>query len=122
MPPPAISLKEKFTKFDALWTPKIIGDIDNYEMKIAKIEGDFVWHKHDDVDEFFLVVDGALRMDFRDGSVNLGPGEIIVVPRGVEHKPYAEGLCQILMIEQRGTTNTGDQADSDRTVAAPERI
>ena len=117
-----INLTEKFALFSEHWQPKIVGGVDDYDIKIAKILGDFVWHKHDDADELFLVVDGELRMDLRDGPVALGAGEIFVVPRGVEHRPCAENECQILMIERRGTVNTGDAQASDYTVASPERI
>jgi mannose-6-phosphate isomerase-like protein (cupin superfamily) len=103
-----VNLAEKFTLFDEPWSPKIVGSVDDYEVKLAKLEGDFVWHKHDDADELFLVVEGSFRMDFRGRQVTLGPGEMIVVPRGVEHKPYAERECRVMLLERKGTVNTGD--------------
>ena len=103
-----VSLAEKFDLVTEHWAPKIVGAVDDYEVKIVKIEGDFVWHRHTEADELFLVIDGMLRMDFRDRQVEVGPGELIVVPRGVEHKPYAERECRMMLLERRGTTNTGD--------------
>ena len=116
-----VKLAEKFALFSEQWQPKIVGELDNYHVKIAKIEGEFVWHKHDDEDELFMVVDGRLTIHFRDRAVELVPGEFIVVPKGVEHKPSASEECQILMIERKGTLNTGDQRDSAMT-AEPEVI
>ena len=116
-----INLAEKFQLFSEIWTPKIIGGIDDYDIKIAKIEGSFEWHSHADADEFFFVVSGKLRMKYRDREELLGPGDIIVVPRGVEHLPVAEPTAEIMMIEARGTVNTGD-ARGARTVSDLERL
>ncbi len=117
----AINLKEKFGKFSEKWMPRIVAQMNGYHVKIAKVQGDFVWHSHPDTDELFLIVDGELRIDFRDGSVTLKPGEMAVVPKGVEHKPFAEKECAILMVELAGTLNTGD-AGGDRTVQDPQWI
>ena len=116
-----INLADKFSRFSEQWTPKIVAEFDDYEVKLAKVEGEFVWHDHPEVDELFLVVDGELTIEMRDGAVTLGPGEMYVVPKGVEHRPRAEAECQILMVERKGTLNTG-AAESDLTVAEPERI
>ncbi len=114
-----VNLADKFSLFQEQWKPKIVGELDDYHVKIAKIEGDFVWHSHPEEDELFMVVDGRLTIHFCDRDVELVPGEFLVVPKGVEHKPSASAECRILMIERKGTVNTGDATDSDRT-AEPE--
>jgi mannose-6-phosphate isomerase-like protein (cupin superfamily) len=116
-----IDLKEKSGKFSEQWQPKIIGQLNDYYLKLAKIEGDFIWHSHPETDELFLVVAGEMRIDFRDHSVTLAPGQLCVVPVGVEHKPFAAQECTIMMIEPVGTVNTGD-AGGERTVEKPEWI
>ncbi|MCL4164954.1 UNVERIFIED_CONTAM: hypothetical protein GTU68_054782 [Idotea baltica] len=88
--------------------------MNDYQFKVVKVHGDFVWHDHPDTDETFIVLEGELRIDFRDGSVTLGPGEMVVVPKGVEHKPFAENEVKILLIEPRGVINTGDSG-GDKT-------
>ena len=103
----AINLLQKIGKIDAHWQPRVVAELNDYQFKVVRIEGDFIWHDHKDTDEAFLVLEGILRIDFRDGSVSLGPGELYVVPRGVEHKPYAEKEVKMLLIEPRGTVNTG---------------
>jgi mannose-6-phosphate isomerase-like protein (cupin superfamily) len=113
-----IKLAEKFARFSEQWQPKIVGGFDDYDVKIAKIQGEFVWHSHPDEDELFMVVNGRLTIHFRDRDVELVPGEFLVVPKGVEHKPSADEECQILMIERKGTLNTGDAKDSGRTAQA----
>lgn len=109
-----INLTQKFSLISELWDPKIIAQLNDYHLKIAKIEGEFVWHSHPETDEMFLVVDGDLRIHLRDGTLDLKPGEMCVIPKGVEHKPAAEGECQIMMVEPAGTLNTGD-AGGDMT-------
>jgi mannose-6-phosphate isomerase-like protein (cupin superfamily) len=104
----AINFNEKLSKFSELWSPRIIARMNDYEFKLARIEGEFVWHKHDETDETFIVIDGEMRIEFRDGSVDLRAGEMFVVPRGVEHKPFAARECHIMIIEPAGTVNTGD--------------
>lgn len=117
-----INLREKFALLGETWTPKIIGAVDDYHVKIARLEGAFIWHAHDDADELFLVVDGQLRLRFREREdVVLGRGELFVVRRGLEHLPVAEPLAQIVLIEKQGTVNTGT-AGGERTVANPEWI
>lgn len=103
----SINLLHKFGLFDEQWQPKVIAEMNDYQFKIAKIEGDFVWHDHEDTDETFIVIEGVLRIDFRDDSVTVGPGEMYVVPKGIEHKPYAESEVKLLLIEPRGVLNTG---------------
>jgi len=110
----AINLKEKLGLFTDQWSPKIISQIDNYHVYLSKLEGDFVWHSHEGQDEFFLVVAGRFRMDFRDKSVWVETGEIIVVPAGTEHKPYAENECSVLVIENSETQHTGGIDDPRR--------
>lgn len=110
-----INLADKFSLITKQWDPTIIAQLNNYQLKIAKIQGAFVWHSHPETDEVFLVVKGSLVIHLRDGELHLDPGELCVIPRGVEHKPAAEGECQILMLEPAGTLNTGD-AGGDRTV------
>jgi mannose-6-phosphate isomerase-like protein (cupin superfamily) len=104
----SINLQEKFGLFSEQWQPKVIAEMNEYQFKIVRLEGDFVWHSHPDTDEAFIVLDGALRIDFRDGAVSLGTGEMFVVRRGVEHKPYAEHEVKLMLIEPRGVPNTGD--------------
>jgi mannose-6-phosphate isomerase-like protein (cupin superfamily) len=110
----AVNFSEKLGLFDEHWQPKVVAEMNDYQFKIVKLKGDFVWHDHDDTDETFIVLDGALRIDFRDGAVNLKAGEMYVVPKGVEHKPYAENEAKVLLIEPRGVRNTGREA-SERT-------
>ncbi len=105
----ALNFSQKLSLFDELWQPRVIAEMNDYQFKIVKIKGDFVWHDHKDTDETFIVLDGKLRIDFRDGAVELGAGEMFVVPRGVEHKPYAEDEVKMLLIEPRGVKNTGDE-------------
>jgi mannose-6-phosphate isomerase-like protein (cupin superfamily) len=112
-----INLEEKFSKFDELWSPKIIAQMNDYHFKLAKIQGEFVWHSHPETDEVFIVVSGSMRIDFRDSYTKLNDGEMCVVPRGVEHKPIAEGECHIMLVEPAGTINTGDTR-GERTKAA----
>ncbi len=116
-----INLAEKLGRFSGYWQPKIIGEFEDYEIRVAKIEGDFIWHKHDDTDELFYVVTGRLTMAFRDRVEQLDAGEMIIVPKGVEHKPSADAECHILMLEKKGTPNTGDEVN-ERTVSDLERI
>ena len=104
----AINLGEKFRLFTELWQPKVIAEMNDYQFKVVKLQGDFIWHDHKDTDETFIVIEGALRIDFRDGAVEIGPGEMFVVPKGVEHKPFAEREVKLMLIEPRGVRNTGE--------------
>jgi mannose-6-phosphate isomerase-like protein (cupin superfamily) len=112
----AINLGRKFQLFDDQWQPKVIAQMNDYQFKVVKLQGDFIWHQHQETDETFIVLDGVLRIDLRDGAVRIGAGEMFVVPKGVEHKPYAEREVKLLLIEPRGVLNTGD-AGGDRTAA-----
>jgi mannose-6-phosphate isomerase-like protein (cupin superfamily) len=105
----SINFKEKFGLFLDQWSPKVIAELNDYQLKIARIEGDFIWHDHKDTDEAFMVIEGSLRIDFRDGFVQIEAGEMFVVPKGVEHKPYAAQEVKLLLIEPRGVVNTGDK-------------
>ena len=118
---PVINLKGKLELFREQWQPKTIAQLNDNHVKLAKIQGDFVWHSHPDTDELFLVVDGEMRIDFRDGAVSLEAGEVYAVPKGVEHKPFAEKECAILMVELAGTLNAGE-AGGEKMVANPEWI
>lgn len=117
----SVNLKEKFSLFGEHWSPKIIAQMNDYQFKLAKIEGEFVWHSHPETDETFLVVSGEMVIALRDGEVQLKEGEMYVVPKGVEHKPVAENECHILLIEPVGTINTGD-VGGERTVEEVEWI
>jgi mannose-6-phosphate isomerase-like protein (cupin superfamily) len=119
MPAEKVNLREKLSLFDDPWQPKIVGRYNDNEIRIVKVEGEFVWHKHDDTDDFFLVLDGHLTIQLRDGTVELDEGELIVVPRGVEHCPLAAEEASILLIEPAGTPNTGD-AGGPRTATVQE--
>jgi len=109
-----INLAEKFALFTEQWQPKVIAEMNDYQFKIVKLQGDFVWHDHKDTDETFFVIEGKLRIDFRDCAVHIGPGDLFVVPKGVEHKPFAEHEVKLMLIEPRGAKNTGHEA-GDRT-------
>ncbi|MEL6148489.1 MAG: cupin domain-containing protein [Chloroflexota bacterium] len=122
MPPQKVNFSEKLGLFSEQWTPKLIGEINDHDIKIAKIQGEFTWHHHADSDEYFYVVSGTLLMQFRDGDVTVNTGEIIVVPAGVAHKPVAHDECHIVMIEKRGTVNTGSATDDERTVETLESL
>ena len=116
-----INFAEKLSLFSDQWQPRVIAELNDYQFKIVRIEGDFIWHDHKETDEAFIVLEGTLRIDFRDGAVTLGPGEMVVVPKGIEHKPFAEGEVKTLLIEPRGTLNTGHEggertAESDRWI------
>ena len=111
----SINFEEKLSLFEEQWSPRVVAELNDNQFKIVKIEGDFVWHQHEDTDEAFIVLEGELRIDFRDGSVKVSAGEMYVVPKGVEHKPFAEQEVKMLLIEPRGVLNTGDQEASTRT-------
>jgi len=106
----AINLREKLDLFSEHWQPKVIAEMNDYQFKLVKLQGEFVWHHHEDTDETFLVIEGELRIDFREGPVVLGPGEMFVVPKGVEHKPFAEHEVMLMLIEPRGVRNTGNES------------
>lgn len=105
----AINFARKFSLFAEQWTPKVVAEMNDYQFKVVKLQGEFIWHDHQDTDETFIVIEGDLRIDFRDGAVHVSSGEMFVVPRGVQHKPYAEREVKLLLIEPRGVLNTGHE-------------
>ncbi len=112
----AINFADKFARFSDHWSPRVIAEMNDYQFKLARVQGEFVWHEHPSTDEVFVVIEGDLTILFRDGEVNLTSGEMFVVPAGVEHKPIAEQECRIMLIEPRDVVNTG-AAKSDLTAA-----
>jgi mannose-6-phosphate isomerase-like protein (cupin superfamily) len=108
--PDAVSLTEKLAAFSGNWSPKIIAQFNGHDVMVVKVKGEFVWHSHPDTDDFFLVLRGKLTIQLRDGEVSLAPGDLYVVPKGVEHRPVAEEETHFLLIEPCGTPNTGDPA------------
>ena len=116
-----VSLAEKFAAFSEHWSPKIVAELNGQHVKLVKFVGDFVWHHHEHEDEMFLVHRGRFRMELRDRTVELGPGDFIVIPRGVEHRPVAEAEVEVVLFEPAGTLNTGNVREA-RTVAAPDRL
>ena len=114
----AINFSDKLSKFNDHWSPRVIAEMNDYQFKLAKVQGEFVWHNHPDTDEVFIVIQGSLEILFRDGKVALNAGDMYVVPKGVEHKPVAEQECQIMLVEPKGVVNTGEEtteltADND---------
>jgi len=103
-----INLDEKFACFSELWSPKIVGELNGQQVKLAKLKGEFVWHHHDDEDEMFLIHKGHLKIELRDKTLNLGPGDFTIIPKGVEHKPVAEEECEVILFEPASTINTGN--------------
>jgi len=112
-----VSLAEKLAGFSERWQPRTLAEFNRHDIMVVKAQGEFVWHKHDDTDDLFLVLRGRLVIQLRDGDVTLGPGELFVVPKGVEHRPVAEEEVHMLLIEPSGTPNTGDRA-----TAQPRRV
>ena len=106
----SINFSEKLNKYSDLWQPRVIAEMNDYQFKLVKIKGEFVWHEHDDTDEVFIVLEGAMEFEFRDGSVEMKAGEMFVIPKKVEHKPVAEDECKILHVEPRDVVNTGDSS------------
>jgi len=105
-----INLADKLATFSEHWQPRVVGQFNGHDLMVAKVKGEFIWHKHDETDDFFLVLKGRINIQLRDGIVSLGPGEIFVVPKGVEHRPVADDEAHILLIEPQGVPNTGDAA------------
>ncbi len=104
----SINFHNKLDLISEHWTPKVIAEMNDYQLKLVKIQGDFVWHKHDDTDEVFVCLRGRMNIEFRDGTVDLNEGELFVVPRGTEHRPHAAEECAVLLVEPKGLINTGD--------------
>ena len=105
-----INLEEKLSKFSDYWSPKVIAEMNDYQLKLVKIKGDFDWHSHQTTDEVFIVIKGKMRIDFKDKTINLSKGDMLVVPKGVEHKPYAKEECEVMIVEPKGVLNTGDSS------------
>ena len=112
----SINFRHKFGLFAEQWAPKVVAEMNDYQFKVVKLQGDFIWHEHRDTDETFIVLEGDLQIDFRDGAVHVRTGEMFVVPKGVEHKPSAEKEVKLLLIEPRGVLNTGHEG-GERTAA-----
>lgn len=112
----SINLQEKLALFSGHWSPKIVAQMNEYHFKVAKVQGEFVWHDHPETDEVFIVLKGQLEIQFRDGNVRLNEGEMFVVPKGVQHRPVAANECHILLVEPAGTVNTGNVVD-DKTAS-----
>ena len=110
----AINLADKLAMFSGYWQPRVVGSFNGHDLMVVKVKGEFVWHKHEDTDDFFLVLAGHIIIQLQDGAVRVGPGEVIVVPKGVEHRPVAEDEAHVLLIEPCGTPNTGDEATAYR--------
>jgi mannose-6-phosphate isomerase-like protein (cupin superfamily) len=117
--PEKVNLAEKLALVHEHWKPKIVATVNDHDVRIVKVQGEFVWHKHEETDDFFLVLDGRLTIQLRDRDVELGPGELFVVPRGVEHCPRADEEVSLLLIEPSGTVNTGDAGGPLTTTAEP---
>jgi mannose-6-phosphate isomerase-like protein (cupin superfamily) len=109
-----INFKEKLSKFRDHWSPKVVAEMNDYQFKLVRVQGEFVWHDHPDTDEVFIILDGKLDIEFRDGKVSLESGEMFVVPKGLEHRPVAENECKMMLVEPKGVINTGE-TDSDLT-------
>ncbi len=122
MIPTPINLSDKLNLFTDRWSPKIIAEMEGFQFKLAKLKGDFIWHSHPDTDEAFFILDGSLRIDFRGGEVTLNKGEMLIVPKGTEHKPFAESECHVMVLERAGTVNTGDAAENELTADHRARI
>lgn len=103
-----INFHARFARFSDHWAPRVVAEMNEVQFKLVRVHGEFVWHSHADTDEVFIVIEGRMRIAFRDGHVDLGAGEMFVVPRGVEHKPSAQGECKVMLVEPRGVVNTGD--------------
>jgi Mannose-6-phosphate isomerase len=112
-----VNLEQKLSTFADHWQPRTVAEFNGHDLMLAKLKGEFTWHKHDDTDDLFLVIKGDLKIELRDGSVSLTPGEMFVVPKGVEHRPIAADEVHVLLIERTGTPNSGDAA-----TAAPRRV
>ena len=116
-----VNLQEKLKLFSDLWSPKIVGELNGHHVKLVKLQGEFVWHRHEHEDELFLVLKGEMTIQLRDRDVHLREGEFFIVPKGVEHNPIASEEAQVLLLEPASTLNTGDTR-SERTVEFPERL
>lgn len=112
MPSKVINFKDKFSQFSEHWSPRVIAEMNDYQFKLVKVDGEFLWHDHPETDEVFIVIEGSLNIEFRDRVVRLNSGEMFVIPKGVEHKPVANDECKIMIVEPKGVVNTGDATSS----------
>lgn len=117
-----VNLKNKFSKFSDFWSPRVIAELNDYQFKLAKFQGEFDWHKHTETDEAFIVIEGSMGIHLREAdnserTVHLQTGELFVVPKGMEHKPFTDDFCHVMMIEPKNVVNTGDAVSSDKTAA-----
>lgn len=119
--PPVVNLAAKLALFTETWSPKVIGEVNDAHVKVVKFQGEFVWHHHEHEDELFLVLQGTLRIHFRDAVRTLRPGELIIIPRGVEHKPEAAEEVHVVLVEPKSTLNTGNVRE-ERTVERPQHL
>jgi mannose-6-phosphate isomerase-like protein (cupin superfamily) len=108
MTPTAVNFKDKFSRFHDHWSPRVIAEMNDHQFKLVKVKGAFIWHDHPDTDEVFIVIEGSLTIHFRDGAVTIGSGEMVVVPKGVPHKPAAKEECKLMIVEPKGVVNTGN--------------
>ncbi|SVA37004.1 uncharacterized protein METZ01_LOCUS89858, partial [marine metagenome] len=104
----ALNFEEKFSRFSKHWSPRVIAEMNDYQFKLVKVQGEFVWHEHPETDEVFIVINGVLDIEFRDGKVTLESGEMFIIPKGVEHRPVAKNECNMMLVEPKGVINTGD--------------
>ena len=107
-----VNIKKKFSKFSEYWSPRVLAEMNDYQFKIAKIKGDFIWHNHEHTDEVFIVIEGSMKIYLKDNTIHLSEGDLYVVPKGIDHKPFAERECKIMLVELRGTKNTGNQTNN----------
>ena len=114
-----INLEEKLAQFSDYWSPRVIAEMNDYQFKLVKVKGEFVWHGHKNTDEVFIVLEGSMSIEFKEKTINLSQGEMFVVPKGIEHKPYAENECKVMIIEPKGIVNTGD---AETELTAPNDI
>ena len=114
-----INLKEKLSKFSDYWSPRVVAEMNDYQFKLVKIKGKFIWHNHKDTDEVFIVINGAMNIEFKDRIINLSKGEMFVVQKGIDHKPYSENECEVMIVEPKGVVNTGN---TDGELTAPNDI
>ena len=119
---PVVDIAQKLSLFSEAWSPKVVARLNDYEVKVAKLKGEFVWHSHPETDELFLVIEGSLTIQLRDHDVTLSPGQLYVVPRGVEHCPIAEGDVSVMLIEPSGVVNTGDATPGDQTAVRDDSL
>lgn len=115
-PPRVVNIPQAFASFSEHWSPRICGHVSGHEIRLAKLQGEFIWHKHDDADEMFFIQKGSMRMELRGRTLELKTGDMVVIPAGVEHRPVADDECWVFLVEPAGTLNTGEHTDNERTL------